>query len=128
MSTHSPPPSQPPTSWRREYGIPARCRYLNILYCVKMNGGCPTPCIARNGRTTFVKSPVTTASGAPNAPAPIATAANNTSLFILFYRPAKNLIRRCTWAAQASMIGSASLSGGTNAPLRSPKTLRVDLM
>ena len=52
---------------------------MNILYCVKMNGGCPTPCIARNGRTTFVKSPVTTASGAPNAPAPITAAANNTT-------------------------------------------------
>ena len=43
-------------------------------------------------------------------------------------RPAKNLMSRCTCAAQASMIGSASLSGGTNAPLRSPNTLSVDLM
>ena len=37
-----------------------------------------------------------------------------------FYLPAKNFTRRCTCAAQASMIGSASLSGGTNAPFKSP--------
>ena len=47
-----------------------------------------------------------------------------------FYRylPAKKRMRRATCAAQASMIGSASLSGGTNAPLRSPNTFSVDLM
>ena len=44
------------------------------------------------------------------------------------YRPAKKRIRRATCAAQASTIGSASLSGGTNPPFRSPKTLSVVLM
>ena len=39
------------------------------------------------------------------------------------YRPAKNLMRRCTCAAHASIIGSASLSGDLNGAFVPPDKL-----